>query len=56
MTPTSPRGLPMIDMQAAAQISQLETNCRDFGIHPRLGSDTQDRPVIGPSSASRSPA
>ncbi|MBA2300959.1 MAG: 3-isopropylmalate dehydratase large subunit, partial [Chloroflexi bacterium] len=30
--PTTPRSLPMLDLQAAAQISQLETNCRDFGI------------------------
>ena len=26
-TPTTPRGLPIVDMQAAAQIEQLETNC-----------------------------
>ncbi len=31
-TPTTPRNLPMVDMQAAAQIRQLETNCADFGI------------------------
>ncbi len=49
-TPTSPRGLPMIDLQAAAQISQLETNCRDFGIPLHaFGSDTQGIVhVIGP--------
>ena len=49
-TPTSPRGLPMLDMQAAAQISQLETNCRDFGIPIHaFGSDTQGIVhVIGP--------
>ena len=30
--PTTPRSLPMLDPMAAAQISQLETNCREFGI------------------------
>ena len=29
----TPRGLPMVDMQAAAQLRQLETNCADFGMH-----------------------
>ncbi len=49
-TPTSPRGLPMIDVQAAAQISQLEANCREFGIPIHaFGSDTQGIVhVIGP--------
>src|SRR3954449_7272405 len=49
-TPTTPRGLPMLDMQAAAQITQLETNCRDFGIPLHaFGSDTQGIVhVIGP--------
>jgi 3-isopropylmalate/(R)-2-methylmalate dehydratase large subunit len=49
-TPTSPRGLPMIDLQAATQVAQLETNCRDFGIPIHaLGSDTQGIVhVIGP--------
>src|SRR5918993_4007187 len=40
-TPTTPRGLPILDMQAATQITQLETNCRDFGIPLHaFGSDT----------------
>jgi 3-isopropylmalate/(R)-2-methylmalate dehydratase large subunit len=49
-TPTTPRGLPMIDMQAAAQISQLEVNCREFGIPIHaFGSETQGIVhVIGP--------
>ena len=49
-TPTTPRGLPMLDMQAAAQIGQLETNCREFGIPIHaFGSDTQGIVhVIGP--------
>jgi 3-isopropylmalate/(R)-2-methylmalate dehydratase large subunit len=48
--PTTPRGLPMLDMQAAAQITQLETNCRDFGIPLHgYGADTQGIVhVIGP--------
>ena len=49
-TPTTPRGLPMVDMQAAAQIRQLETNCADFEIPIHaFGSDTQGIVhVIGP--------
>jgi 3-isopropylmalate/(R)-2-methylmalate dehydratase large subunit len=38
--PTHNRSLPIIDKVAAAQIEQLETNCRDFGI-----------PLYGPKSA-----
>src|SRR5438876_1067635 len=43
-TPTTPRGkdgrIPILDNQAAAQIAQLETNCRDFGIELHaLGSE-----------------
>ena len=30
--PTTPRGLPFLDPQAAAQVQQLDTNCREFGI------------------------
>jgi 3-isopropylmalate/(R)-2-methylmalate dehydratase large subunit len=49
-TPTTPRGLPMIDLQAAAQVGQLEANCREFGIPIHaFGSDTQGIVhVIGP--------
>src|SRR3954451_6066628 len=49
-TPTTPRGLPMLDMQAAAQIEQLEANCAEFGIPLHaFGSDTQGIVhVIGP--------
>ncbi|HEY4754177.1 MAG TPA: 3-isopropylmalate dehydratase large subunit, partial [Candidatus Limnocylindrales bacterium] len=49
-TPTTPRGLPILDQMGAAQIKQLEVNCADFGIpiHP-YGSDTQGIVhVIGP--------
>src|ERR1700684_3348319 len=31
-TPTTPRGLPILDKIAATQVAQLEQNCRDFGI------------------------
>jgi 3-isopropylmalate/(R)-2-methylmalate dehydratase large subunit len=53
-TPTAPRGADgkfrIIDDQAAAQIAQLETNCRDFGIELfALGSEGQGIVhVIGP--------
>jgi 3-isopropylmalate/(R)-2-methylmalate dehydratase large subunit len=49
-TPTTPRGLPIVDAMAAAQVRQLETNCREFGIPLHaLGSDTQGIVhVIGP--------
>ena len=30
--PTTPRGLPFLDPMAAAQVQQLEANCREFGI------------------------
>ena len=30
--PTTPRSLPILDQQAAAQVDQLERNCREFGI------------------------
>jgi 3-isopropylmalate/(R)-2-methylmalate dehydratase large subunit len=48
--PTTPRGLPMLDLQAAAQISQLEENCREFGIPLHgIGSPSQGIVhVIGP--------
>jgi 3-isopropylmalate/(R)-2-methylmalate dehydratase large subunit len=49
-TPTTPRGLPIVDAMAAAQVKQLETNCAQFGIPLHaLGSDTQGIVhVIGP--------
>src|SRR5258707_2202926 len=31
-TPTTPRGLPIVDQVAATQVAQLEKNCEDFGI------------------------
>ncbi len=53
-TPTTPRGadgkIPILDAQAAAQLSQLEKNCADFGIElHKLGSAGQGIVhVIGP--------
>jgi 3-isopropylmalate/(R)-2-methylmalate dehydratase large subunit len=49
-TPTTPRGLPIVDTMAAAQIQQLVDNCAQFGIPLHaLGSDTQGIVhVIGP--------
>ncbi len=53
-TPTTPRGkdgkIPVLDNAAAAQIAQLETNCRDFGVELHaLGSEGQGIVhVIGP--------
>jgi 3-isopropylmalate/(R)-2-methylmalate dehydratase large subunit len=53
-TPTTPRGadgkIRILDAQAAAQIAQLETNCRDFGVELHaLGTEGQGIVhVIGP--------
>jgi 3-isopropylmalate/(R)-2-methylmalate dehydratase large subunit len=48
--PTTPRGLPFLDPQAAAQVQQLETNCREFGIPMHgIGDPSQGIVhVIGP--------
>ncbi len=56
-TPTTPRSLPIVDPVAAAQVEQLETNCRDFGI-PCYGfhSDRQGIVhVIGPEQGLTQP-
>jgi len=49
-TPTTPRGLPIVDKIAATQVQKLIQNCKDFGIHCYpLGSDKQGIVhVIGP--------
>jgi 3-isopropylmalate/(R)-2-methylmalate dehydratase large subunit len=53
-TPTTPRGkdgkIPVLDNAAAAQIAQLETNCKDFGVELfALGTEGQGIVhVIGP--------
>jgi 3-isopropylmalate/(R)-2-methylmalate dehydratase large subunit len=60
-TPTTPRGpdgvIPIVDPQAAAQISQLERNCREFGIPLfALGSAQQGIVhVIGPEQGLTQP-
>jgi 3-isopropylmalate/(R)-2-methylmalate dehydratase large subunit len=48
--PTHPRSLPILDAMAAAQVAQLETNCREFGVPLHgLGSPHQGIVhVIGP--------
>ncbi|MEW5991041.1 MAG: 3-isopropylmalate dehydratase large subunit [Chloroflexota bacterium] len=48
--PTTPRGLPILDQQAAAQVQQLTDNCREFGIPLHgLGDPSQGIVhVIGP--------
>ncbi len=49
-TPTTPRGVPIADPMAAAQIAQMAQNCAEFGIPLyALGSDRQGIVhVIGP--------
>ncbi len=45
--PTLPlgRGLPIVDTQAAFQVSELERNCRDFGI-PLHGMGSETRGIV----------
>src|SRR6478609_11353720 len=31
-TPTTPRDLPILDKEGAAQLAQMEKNCSDFGV------------------------
>ena len=58
-TPTTPRGLPILDLQAAAQIRQLETNCarlrhpdpRVRQRHARASSTSSARSWASPSPA-----
>jgi 3-isopropylmalate/(R)-2-methylmalate dehydratase large subunit len=60
-TPTTPRGrdgiIPVVDAQAAAQLSQLERNCADFGIPLfKLGTINQGIVhVIGPEQGLTQP-
>ncbi len=56
-TPTTPRSLPIVDKVAAAQVAQLEANCREFGIRCYgLGSDKQGIVhVIGPEQGLTQP-
>jgi 3-isopropylmalate/(R)-2-methylmalate dehydratase large subunit len=49
-TPTTPKGFPILDKVAAAQVDKLEQNCRDFGVECYgLASERQGIVhVIGP--------
>jgi 3-isopropylmalate/(R)-2-methylmalate dehydratase large subunit len=56
-TPTTPRSFPILDKVAAAQVAQLETNCKEFGIPCYgLNSDKQGIVhVIGPEQGLTQP-
>jgi 3-isopropylmalate/(R)-2-methylmalate dehydratase large subunit len=43
--PTHPRSLPILDQMAAAQVDQLTTNCREFGI-PLHGLGSPDQGIV----------
>src|SRR3954453_8291076 len=57
--PTHDRSLPILDSMAAAQVAQLETNCREFGIplhgigSPRPGGAPVTPPPRSTESACR---
>ena len=44
-TPTHSRALPMADPMAAAQVGQLTTNCREFGV-PLHGLGSPDQGIV----------
>ncbi len=44
-TPTTPRGLPIVDPIAKAQVEQLEKNCADFGI-PCNGFHSEKQGIV----------
>jgi 3-isopropylmalate/(R)-2-methylmalate dehydratase large subunit len=55
--PTTPRSLPIMDQVAAAQVKQLEANCREFGI-PCFGFESSRQGivhVIGPEIGATQP-
>jgi 3-isopropylmalate/(R)-2-methylmalate dehydratase large subunit len=56
-TPTTPRGLPIVDKIGAAQLDQMEKNCADFGIRLyNLASDKQGIVhVMGPEQGLTQP-
>ena len=56
-TPTTPRHLPMLDKEGAAQLAQMEKNCADFGIPLHtLNSDKQGIVhVMGPEQGYTQP-
>ncbi|HEV8490462.1 MAG TPA: 3-isopropylmalate dehydratase large subunit [Candidatus Limnocylindrales bacterium] len=43
--PTHPRSLPIVDAMAAAQVAQLDANCREFGI-PLHGLGSPDQGIV----------
>ncbi|MBN8733103.1 MAG: 3-isopropylmalate dehydratase large subunit [Acidobacteria bacterium] len=56
-TPTTPRALPIVDPIAKAQVEQLETNCKEFGI-PYFGFQNPKQGivhVIGPENGLTQP-
>src|SRR5689334_24311424 len=56
-TPTTPKSLPIVDKVAAAQVAQLEANCKQFGI-PFFGYYDQHQGivhVIGPELGATQP-
>jgi 3-isopropylmalate/(R)-2-methylmalate dehydratase large subunit len=44
-TPTTPRSLPIVDTVAAAQVAQLEANCKEFGI-PCFGFHSPKQGIV----------
>jgi 3-isopropylmalate/(R)-2-methylmalate dehydratase large subunit len=44
-TPTTPRGLPILDKIAAAQVEQFEKNCREFGV-PCYGLTSERQGIV----------
>jgi 3-isopropylmalate/(R)-2-methylmalate dehydratase large subunit len=44
-TPTTPRSLPIVDQVAAAQVSRLEANCKEFGI-PFYGFQDANQGIV----------
>src|SRR5277367_2907947 len=56
-TPTTPRGLPIVDKSGAAQLEQMEKNCAEFGIRLyNLASDKQGIVhVMGPEQGLTQP-
>jgi 3-isopropylmalate/(R)-2-methylmalate dehydratase large subunit len=44
-TPTTDRSLPILDKVAAAQVAQLEANCKEFGI-PCFGYHSPDQGIV----------
>ena len=43
--PTTPRSFPIVDKIAAAQVAQLETNCKEFGI-PCFGLSSEKQGIV----------